>query len=172
MFFRTHLFDPEDVYIIVGDETIKPKNGENTYGLDRFFSSIYGKAIPSLAFLALSLVSVKERRSYPMTIEQIVKDDTSSDTMETSVSKPDATPKATVKRPRGRPKGSKNRNKTDVEITGILKQLQSMIKTLLVKVSGSIPLHYLVLDGYFGHNNALQMTHSGTQNNIGDYKIL
>ena len=44
VFFRTHLFDPEDVYIIVGDETIKPKNGENTYGLDRFFSSIYGKA--------------------------------------------------------------------------------------------------------------------------------
>ena len=32
-------FDPEAVYIIAGDETIKPKTGENTYGLDRFFSS-------------------------------------------------------------------------------------------------------------------------------------
>ena len=52
-----------------------------------------------------------------------------------SASKPDAPLKAPLKRPRGRPKGSKNRNKTDVEITGVLKQLQMMIKTLLAKVS-------------------------------------
>lgn len=78
VFFRTHLFDPEDVYIIAADETIKPKSGKHTYGLSRFFSSIHGKTIPSLSFLALSIVSVKERRSYPMAIEQIVRDDTLS----------------------------------------------------------------------------------------------
>ena len=104
VFFRTYLFDPEDDYIIAADETIKPKSGKHTYGLDRFFSSIHGKAIPSLSFLALSLVSVKERCSYPMAMEQIVRDDTSSGPTETSVSKQDAPPKATVKRPRGRPK--------------------------------------------------------------------
>ena len=152
VFFRTHLFDPESVYIIAADETIKPKSGKNTYGLSRFFSSIHGKTIPSLSFLALSIVSVKERHSYPMAIEQIVRDDTPS------ASKQDDTPKTTLKRPRGRPKGSKNRNKTDVVITGVLKQLQMMLKTLLAKVGGLIPLRYLVLDGYFGHNNALQMT--------------
>ena len=157
IFFRTHLFDPEAVYIIAGDETIKPKTGENTYGLDRFFSSTHGKAIPSLSFLAVSLVNINERRSYPMAMEQIVRADTLS-APAGSASKPDAPLKAPLKRPRGRPKGSKNRNKTDVEITGVLKQLQMMIKTLLAKVSGVIPLRYLVLDGYFGNNNALQMT--------------
>ncbi len=154
VFFRTHLLDRESEFIIAGDETIKPKTGSKTFGLDRFFSSIHGKAIPSLSFLALSLVSVNERRSYPMAIEQIVRDDTSS----ASASKQDATPKETLKRPRGRPKGSKNRDKTDVVIIGVLKQLQMMIKTLLSKARGSIQLRYLVLDGYFGHNNALQMT--------------
>ena len=154
VFFRTHLLDRESEYIIAGDESIKPKTGKKTFGLDRFFSSTLGKAIPSLSFLAVSLVSVNERRSYPMSIEQIVRDDTSS----ASASKQDATPKEPLKRPRGRPKGSKNRDKTDVVIIGVLKQLQMMIKTLLSKVRGSIQLRYLVLDGYFGHNNALQMT--------------
>ena len=158
VFFRTQIFDPDDVYIIAADETIKPKNGKNTFGLDRFFSSTHGKTIPSLSFIALSLVSVNKRRSYPMTMEQIVRDNTSSETTQTSGAKPDATPKATEKRPRGRPKGSKNRDKTDVKITGVLKQLQMMLKNLLAKVAGSINLRYLVLDGYFGHNNALQMT--------------
>ncbi len=154
VFFRTHLLDRESEYIIVGDETIKPKTGSKTFGLDRFFSSTHGKAIPSLSFLAVSLVSVNERRSYPMAIEQIVRDDTSS----TSAAKQDATPKDPLKRPRGRPKGSKNRDKTDVVIIGVLKQLQIMIKTLLSKVGGAIQLRYLVLDGYFGHNNGGQMT--------------
>ncbi len=78
VFFYTHLFDPEGVYIIAADETIKSKSGKHTYGLSRFFSSIHGKTISSLSFLALSIVSVKERRSYPMAIEQIVRDGTPS----------------------------------------------------------------------------------------------
>lgn len=156
-FFLTHLFDSESEYILAGDEVVRAKTGDRTFGLARFFSSLYGKAVPGLSFLALSLVSVKERRSYPMVIEQIVRDDMSS-VPTASGSKQDASSKASVKRRRGRPKGSKNRNKSEVVVTGLLKQLQMMIKMLLAKVSGLIPLRYLVLDGYFGHNNALQMT--------------
>ena len=33
-----------------------------------------------------------------------------------------------------------------------------MIKALLRRIDDLIPVRYLVLDGYFGHNNALQMT--------------
>ena len=33
-----------------------------------------------------------------------------------------------------------------------------MVKALLTRVGDLIPVRYLVLDGYFGHNNALQMT--------------
>jgi hypothetical protein len=40
------------------------KSGKMTYGLDRFFSSLYGKTVPGLCFLSLSLLSVKRRTSY------------------------------------------------------------------------------------------------------------
>lgn len=157
VFFRTHLFDRESDYILVADETVTPKSGKNTYGLSRFFSSIHGKAIPSLSFLAVSIVSIKERRSYPMAIEQIVRDDTSSEPA-TSAPKQQGTTETPTKRPRGRPKGSKNRNKADVVLTGILKQLQTMLMSILPQIKALIQLRYFVLDGYFGHNNALQMT--------------
>ena len=32
-----------------------------------------------------------------------------------------------------------------------------MVKGLLQQIGNLIPLRYFVLDGYFGHNNALQM---------------
>ena len=157
VFFRTQLFDPESDYILVADETVTPKSGKNTYGLSRFFSSIYGKVIPSLSFVAVSIVSVKERRSYPMAIEQIVRDDTACEPA-TSTPKQQDTTETTAKRPPGRPKGSRNRNKTDVVFTGILQQLQTMLMSILPQITNLIPLRYFVLDGYFGHNNALQMT--------------
>ena len=62
------------------------------------------------------------------------------------------------KRKRGRPKGSQNRNKTEVRLSDTLKHVQTTIKALLRRIDDLIPLRYLVLDGYFGHNNALQMT--------------
>ena len=154
LFFHKHLLDPASDYILVGDETITPKSGKATYGLSRFFSSSHGKAIPSVSFLAVSLVSVKHRRSYPMAMEQIVRSDTASDP-KTSTQQ-DAT-KTAAPQKRGRPKGSRNRNKNDVVLTGVLKQLQTMVMALLSQIGDLIPVRYLVLDGYFGHNNAGQM---------------
>ena len=78
MFFRTHLLDRESDYILAGDEVVVPKAGKSIYGLSRFFSTLYGKAIPGLSFLAVSLVSVNRRRSYPMVMEQIVRGTSSS----------------------------------------------------------------------------------------------
>ena len=73
VFFTTYLLDRESVYILAGDETVVSKSGQSTYGLSRFFSAVYGKTLPGLAFFGLSLVSVKERRSYPRVMEQIVR---------------------------------------------------------------------------------------------------
>ena len=70
----------------------------------------------------------------------------------------DTTQTPVPKRKRGRPKGSRNRNKTQVELSDTLKQIQTLIKALLKRIDALIPVRYLVLDGYFGHNNALQMT--------------
>ena len=159
VFFRTYLLDPESTYILAGDETVVSKSGQSTYGLSRFFSSVSGKTIPGLAFLSLSLVSVKARRSYPLVMEQIVRGDTCGlpSLPETSES-PEETQQPVPRRNRGRPKGSRNRNKTEVRLSDTLKHLQTMIKALLRRIDALIPVRYLVLDGYFGHNNALQMT--------------
>lgn len=160
MFFRTHLFDPESVYLLAGDESIVSKSGDETYGLSRFFASTYGKTIRGLAFFAVSIISVKERRSYPMLIEQVVRGETS-----TPPKMPQTPPKkATVsetsetkRNPPGRPKGSKNRNKTQVVLNDTLKHIQSMLKTVLATIDGFIPIRYFLLDGYFGNNHTLQM---------------
>ena len=75
VFFRHHLYCPADVYCVAGDEVIVTKAGKHTHGLDRFFSSLYGKPVPGLAFFTLSLVSVQKRRSFPMRMEQGVRSD-------------------------------------------------------------------------------------------------
>ena len=157
MFFRTHLLDRESDYILAGDEVVVPKAGKSTYGLSRFFSSLYGKAIPGLSFLAVSLVSVNRRRSYPMVMEQIVRGTSSSNPGVSACEHRENTEATTTKHKRGRPKGSRNRNKNDVVLSDVLKQLQTMVKALLQLVGDWIPLRYFVLDGFFGHNNALQM---------------
>lgn len=153
-FFRVHLFDPDSVYLLAGDETVLPKSGEETYGLSRFFASTYGKTIRGLSFFTVSIISVKQRRSYPLLMEQIVRGETSPPPKKATVSK---TSEAKGNPP-GHPKGSKNRNKTAVVLSDTLKQIQSMLKSVLATVKGFLPIRYFVLDGYFGHNNALQMT--------------
>ena len=55
----------------------------------------------------------------------------------------------------GRPKGSKNRDKTQVTLTPELKRIQQMVQKLLRLIMSALPLRYLVMDGKFGHNNAL-----------------
>src|ERR671936_199642 len=108
VFFRHHVYCPDDVYLAAGDDVIVTKAGKHTHGLDRFFSSLYGKPVPGLAFFTLSLVSVQKRRSFPMRIEQVVRSDA-----EKAASKAKAAAKkkpkgAQATRRPGRPKGSKN----------------------------------------------------------------
>ena len=74
LFFRQHIFRDSDVYFLAGDEVVVTKAGEKTYGLERFFSSLYNKPVPGLSFFTLSLVSIQQRHSYPIQIEQILLD--------------------------------------------------------------------------------------------------
>ena len=97
LFFKNYLFDPESEYLLVADEVVVSKSGQETYGIDRFFSSLYGKAIPGLSFLAVSLVSVKNRRSYPMIMEQIVRSNASANTDVSATEDQDNTQKAIAK---------------------------------------------------------------------------
>ena len=50
VFFRQHVYCPEDIYLLAGDEVVVTKAGQHTHGLDRFFASLYSKPVPGLAF--------------------------------------------------------------------------------------------------------------------------
>ena len=152
LFFRKHLWRENDVYLLAGDEVVVSKAGKQTYGIDRFFSSLVSKPINGLSFFVLSLVSVSGRQSFPIGIEQVIKSDA-----ENNRTLPIKRVKLKEKRGRGRPKGSKNKNKTQVVLTAELLLIQKMINSLFKIVANFIPLTYLVVDGHFGHNNALQM---------------
>jgi hypothetical protein len=156
LLFRHHLFNPDDVYLLAGDECVVPKAGKLTYGLDRFFSSLYGKPIPGIAFFALSLISIKERRSFPIQVEQMTRSGAKEATAKTKKGNKQQK-QGGPKRPVGRPKGSKNKNKTQVTLTPELQFIKTMIQKFLLLLNGLFPLTYLVLDGHFGNNNALQM---------------
>jgi putative transposase len=156
VFFRQHVHCPADVYFVAGDEVIVTKAGKHTYGLDRFFSSLYGKPVPGLAFFTLSLVSVQKRRSFPMHIEQVVRSDA-----EKAASKAKADAKkqklsAAQRRP-GRPKGSQNTHKAAATLPPELERLAAMLTALLQRIATVLSVTYLVLDGHFGNHNALHM---------------
>src|SRR5512138_1289437 len=111
LFFRTHLFHADDVYLLAGDETVVTKAGKHTPGLDRFFASLYGKPVPGLAFFALSLISTKQRRSFPIALEQVVRSPE-----EKAAQKANAA-KVATKRKVGRPKGSSTKATPPAELS-------------------------------------------------------
>ena len=174
VFFRQHLWNCNEVYLLAGDEVVVSKAGKKTYGVERFFSSLYGKPVSGLSFFALSLISIKERHSFPIRIEQriLTEEEKKQSKKAKSNQKKSANGKAKKgksnnnlssqnKEPRnkgGRPRGSKNKNKTEVKLTPELLQIKGWIQGLLIQIGSWLPVSYLLLDGHFGNNNALQMT--------------
>jgi len=148
LLIRQHLLDVDDVVVMSGDYVVVTKAGKTTYGLDRFFSSLYGRAVPGLCFLSLSLLSVKRRLSYPVVTEQV------EQTCE-AAAQAQSTRKA--RRQRGRPPGSKNRNRREVELSPSLRFLQEHIKSVLKQIGDAFKVVYFIFDGELGHNDALQM---------------
>jgi putative transposase len=92
------------------------------------------------------------RHLFRENIEQVIKSDVEKSR---PASNPEKKPKEKGKR--GRPTGSKNKNKSEVILTSELVRIQQMIKSLFKLLDGLMPLTYLVLDGHFGNNNAVQM---------------
>src|SRR5678815_2569685 len=116
VFFRQHVYRPEDVYLLVGDAVVATKAGKLTHGLDRFFASLYGKPVPGVAFFTLSLVSVQKRRSFPIRIEQVVRSDAEKAARKAKADAKKPKRSAAQRRP-GRPKGSKNTRKAATTLT-------------------------------------------------------
>lgn len=156
LFFRTHLLRVGQVYLLGGDETVVTKAGKHTPGLDRFFAGLYGKPVPGLAFFTLSLISTTDRKSFPIAIDQVLR---TPEERAASRAKPttNSTAAAAPKRKPGRPQGSTSVAKTVVTLTPELARIQTQIRALLTRIGTVLPLTYLVVDGHFGNNNALQM---------------
>jgi putative transposase len=146
LFFEAYLYQAGNEYLLVGDESVVSKAGQKTYGLDRFFSSIFGKPIAGLAFFALSVVSIEARKSYPLLVEQVTRSEAEKTATQTKKAKSTRKPAKAAKKP-GRPKGVKNQDKRQIEWT----------EELLERVRHRMVVRYLVLDGHFGNNNVTQM---------------
>jgi len=107
----------------------------------------------------LSLISIKRRRSFPIAAEQVIRTPEER-TAAQAKAKGKSTSKAkaaTPKRKGGRPKGSSTKAKTDVVLNSELIRISTLILALLARIGSLFRLTYLVLDGHFGTNAALQM---------------
>jgi putative transposase len=150
MLAKTFMVKDAGAIIIAGDATTVTKSGKNTFGLGRFFSSIYSRAVPGIAFQTLSLLNVDKRKSWPMLVEQILP----KPKQET----PTATKAKKKKRGKGRPKGSKNKNRRDIQLNAEMTQVQAMLRRLITLIGATFQPVYFVYDGAFGNNAAVQMT--------------
>ena len=150
LLIKTHLLQPQATYLLAGDEVVVTKAGAETHGLDRFFSSLFGKPVPGLAFFAFALVNVQQRTAHPLRIGQVLRPEPLA-----ALTPVPAAPVA--KRGRGRPKGSKNRNKADVALAPHLSFILTLLQAVKQVLGTTLAVTYVVLDGAFGNNYALQM---------------
>ena len=150
-FFQQHLWDADDTYLLAGDETVVTKSGQTTHGLDRFFSSLVQKAVPSVAFFVLSLVSVKRRRSYPLLSRQVVR--TAAERAAAGARrKPKKGARAKpASGPRGRPRGSKKGAGVAAPLNAELLRVQGWVRLVVEVVRAVLGVRYLVLDGHYGN---------------------
>ncbi|CAN5403375.1 hypothetical protein BH20ACI1_BH20ACI1_18450 [soil metagenome] len=58
---------------MAGDATTVTKSGTETHGIGQFFSGAAGGVVKGIEFFVFSLVSVKERKAYPVAVRQMVR---------------------------------------------------------------------------------------------------
>ena len=149
---RLQLSGGEDVILLAGDETTVTKSGKETYGLGRYFSSIYNRAVPGLSFFTVSLVSVRLRKAFPILIEQAVKETTPKEARK-AVSKKNKK----VKKKPGRPKGCLNKNKHNPELSEHLLWMQALLRNVLRLIGGSLTPVYFLYDNALARNQGVAM---------------
>jgi putative transposase len=129
LLFRLKFLKQDDEYIIAGDEVVASKAGKVTYGLDRFFSGIQQQVISGLSFFTFSLVNVREERSYPLQVAQVVRSAAEKAARKSKAEAKKAAKVSAEKGKRGRPKGSKNKVKQEVVLNPELLSIQTLVIT-------------------------------------------
>ena len=132
------------------------KAGKKTYGVDRLFSSWYGKPVPGLAVLAWSLIRLQERRSSPRRVAPRLRPAAEKAAPHRKARKRLSPPKHTAPKGRpGRPPGRKHGEKTPIVLSPELPRIHPMLQQQWSAINGLIPLSDTVWDGHFGHHLAL-----------------
>jgi putative transposase len=120
LLFGVFLRQPGDrageVSLLVGDEGVATTAGQHPHGLDRFFARLDGKPGPGLACFALSWVSLPQRRSCPIRVEQVVRRDAEKAASQAKAAAQPQTPSTAHRRP-GPPQGSQNPPTAAVTLT-------------------------------------------------------
>ena len=156
-FFQTHLFDPNEEYILAGDTTTVTKSGKQTHGLDRFFSGVLEKVVLGIEFLVLSLISVKSRKSYPLAVKQTVRSEAEKAELKQKREARKKPRKKGRKKSTGRPKGVKNKVSEEGGYSAELKRLNELVQRLVQLARLFVEIKYLVLDGHYGHPQAVRL---------------
>ena len=170
-FFARFCLDREGVYLLAGDESVITKSGKHTHGVDRFFASLFDKAVPAIALFSLALIDVKSRQAYSLSNAQIVRSTQEKaatalrkaqaqrlkhQRKQRSAQKSTELPQIPPKR-QGRPKGSKNKDKDQVVLNPELGRILVQAQQLLMRLHKKVKLTYFVLDGHFGNHCAAAM---------------
>jgi putative transposase len=157
-FFARQIHQAQHEYIVAGDEVVFGKAGKETYGLNRFFSSLQNQIIPGLAFFTFSIIDVAERRSYPIQVSQTIKNvEEKSKPRKKLTSQPG-------KPVMGRPKGSRNKRGEKPTLSAELLRIQPVLEAFLAVLKGVVAVRVLVMDGHFGnYPSAWMVLQSGLQ---------
>jgi putative transposase len=147
LLMRQHVLDADEGVVRRGDYGVVTPSGKTPSGLERFFSSLYGKAMPGLCFLRVSLRRVKRRTSSPVVTEHVE---------QACAAAAHAPPTTTSRGARGRPKGSKNRHRREGERSPSRHLIQEPIKRVLQQSGDACKVVSFIFDGELGQNDARQ----------------
>lgn len=149
----THFTSSGDTFLLAIDETVEDKAGKSTSKIGYFYCSKAKKAIKSVSFSVMSLVSVRERKSYVVDFEQLEqdKDKAQANKEKKLAAKAQKDSGQTAKKAVGRPKGSLNKIKEKSDSVGSV-ALEAILTRLLplLYAIGIVPV-YLLGDGAYGN---------------------
>ena len=119
-----HFRSDDDKFLIVVDETVEGKSRKSTSKIGYFYCSKAKKAIKSVSFSTVSVVSVKERKSYVVDFEHLEQDKEKAEANKEKKAAAKAKKESgeLAKKPSGRPKGSTNKIKKKSNSVGSLVQ--------------------------------------------------
>lgn len=114
-----------------------------------------GKAVRGLEFFVFSLVSVNERKAYPLLVKQTIRSESEKSALSGRKKPNKKSAKKSPRKLRGRPPGVLNKDKTKLALSNELLRLNQMLKVILKLVRVFVRVKHLALDGHFGHNQAV-----------------